>query len=70
MSLLINQIQRENEKMKEFLKSKGFKENEGLMSSLITKIKNKKGFIKIDAKLLIAIVLVFLIYLIYKAYFS
>ena len=56
--------------MKEFLKSKGFKESEGLMGKFVNKIKGKQGFIKIDSRILWIIVIVAVLYLVYKAYFS
>jgi len=64
--LLLIQINKETEKIKEFLKSKGFQYKEEQMANII----NKNGFIKIDPKLLLVLLIAIFLYLIYKAFFS
>ena len=64
--LVLFQLQKENDRIKEFLKTKGFVDDEGVFNKM-TKL-NNKGFIKIDARVLLFFILITILYLIWKAF--
>jgi len=61
--LFLNQIQKENNEMKEFLKTKGFKEEEGIVNKMFN---NKKA--AFDARILWVLVALIILYLLYKRF--
>lgn len=61
---IVIQIQEENFKIKEFLKNHGYREN----MSIFEKIIGKKGML--DARILLFLAILFLLYLAYKAFIS
>ncbi len=62
--ILIN-IQRDQKIMKEFLKSIGFKDEEGVINKMF---KNKKA--ELDARVLLLFAILVILYLLYKAFIS
>ena len=62
--LLLDQMQKENNEMKEFLKTKGFVENRSVLDKMI----NNKG--SIDARILWLLAALIILYLLYKLFFT
>ena len=63
--LFLSQIQRENNQMKEFLKTKGFVENGSLFDKMMN---NKKA--AFDARILWVLIALIFLYLLYKRFIS
>lgn len=59
--LILNQLQNENKKIKEFLKEQGFKEEGGFLEKML----KKKG--AIDSRILWIIIVLIVLYLLWKA---
>lgn len=62
---ILNQVQKELEKIKEFLKKKGFKNEEGLVEMMKKVLGKKKG--SVDSRLLWIPVALIILYMLYKA---
>ena len=65
--LLLDQLQKENEKIKDFLKTKGFQDEESIFNKMLKL--NKAGRFEIDAKVLLVFIVLLFLYLILKSLF-